>query len=128
MKYEVLKGCVIDRVARQKGDVVEVAEDVSSLLGMGRIIPASEFGVNANFDPASSSYSIVKGVFDNDYEAVNAGGTMDFAITRPRFYCRSADVLNVTEGDDLEVENVPYKIRVIMPDGTGMTELLLEKQ
>tara|TARA_R110000803_G_scaffold45345_1_gene95573 strand:+ start:888 stop:1094 length:207 start_codon:yes stop_codon:yes gene_type:complete len=42
MKYEVLKGCVIDRVARQKGDVVEVAEDVSSLLGMGRIIPASE--------------------------------------------------------------------------------------
>tara|TARA_R110000822_G_scaffold175713_1_gene315364 strand:- start:786 stop:1091 length:306 start_codon:yes stop_codon:yes gene_type:complete len=93
-----------------------------------RLLMLADFGVNATFDPASSSYSVVKGVFDNDYEAVNAGGTMDFAITRPRFYCRSADVLNVTEGDDLEVEAVAYKIRVIMPDGTGMTELLLEKQ
>lgn len=42
MKYEVLKNCVIDRVARKKGDVVEVVEDVNGLLGMGRIIPARE--------------------------------------------------------------------------------------
>jgi len=42
MKYEVLKGCVIDRVARNAGDVVEVAEDAEALLGMGRIIPARE--------------------------------------------------------------------------------------
>jgi hypothetical protein len=42
MKYEVIKNCVIDRVARKKGDVVEVVEDVKGLLGMGRIIPAVE--------------------------------------------------------------------------------------
>lgn len=42
MKYEVIKGCVIDRVARKQGDIVEVQEDVIGLLGMGRIIPASE--------------------------------------------------------------------------------------
>ena len=42
MKYEVIKGCVIDRVARKKGDVVEVVEDINGLLGMGRIIPATE--------------------------------------------------------------------------------------
>lgn len=42
MKYEVIKGCVIDRVARRKGDIVEVQEGVIALLGMGRIIPASE--------------------------------------------------------------------------------------
>jgi hypothetical protein len=42
MRYEVLRGCVIDRVARRKGDVVEITEDVNALLGMGRIIPASE--------------------------------------------------------------------------------------
>lgn len=42
MKYEVLKSCIIDRVARKKGDVVEVVEDVNGLLGMGRIIPAVE--------------------------------------------------------------------------------------
>lgn len=42
MKYEVIKGCVIDRVARRKGEIVEVQEGVTALLGMGRIIPASE--------------------------------------------------------------------------------------
>ena len=42
MKYEVIRGCVIDRVARSQGDVVEIVEDVNALLGMGRIIPASE--------------------------------------------------------------------------------------
>ena len=93
-----------------------------------RALMLADFGVSAIFDPASTSYTTVKGVFDNDYESVNAGGSMDFAITRPRFYCRSADVPDVSEGDDLEVEGVAYKIRVIMPDGTGMTELLLEKQ
>lgn len=99
---------------------VETAADRALLL--------ADFGVDAIFDPASSSHKTVRGVFDNDYESVNAGGTMDFAITRPRFYCRSADVLDVTEGDDLEVGDVAYKIRVIMPDGTGMTEMMLEKQ
>jgi len=42
MKYEVIRGCVIDRVARRKGDVIEVLEEANALLNMGRIIPASE--------------------------------------------------------------------------------------
>lgn len=99
---------------------VETAADRALLL--------NDFGIDAIYDPASSSHKTVKGVFDNEYEAVNAGGTLDFAITRPRFYCRSADVVGVAEGDDLEIDGVAYKIRVIMPDGTGMTEMMLEKQ
>lgn len=42
MKYEVMKDCVIDRVARKKGDIIEVTEDVVGLMGIGRIIPAAE--------------------------------------------------------------------------------------
>ena len=99
---------------------VETAADRAFML--------ADFGVEATFDTPDSSHKTIKGVFDNDYEAVNAGGSMDFAITRPRFYCRAADVLDVEEGDDLEIDKVSYKIRVVMPDGTGMTELLLEKQ
>ena len=48
MKYEVIKGCVIDRVARKKGDIVEVVEGANALLGMGRIIPASEPVIKAD--------------------------------------------------------------------------------
>jgi hypothetical protein len=42
MKYEVMKDCVIERVARKKGDIIEVTEDVVGLMGIGRIIPAVE--------------------------------------------------------------------------------------
>lgn len=42
MKYEVIRGCVIDRVARNRGDVVEIKEHAAALLGMGRIAPFSE--------------------------------------------------------------------------------------
>jgi len=42
MKYEVMKDCVIERVARRKGEIIEVTEDVVGLMGIGRIIPASE--------------------------------------------------------------------------------------
>jgi hypothetical protein len=42
MKYEVMKDCVIERVARKKGDIIEVTEDVVGLMGIGRIIPAIE--------------------------------------------------------------------------------------
>lgn len=42
MKYEVMKDCVIERVARRKGEIIEVTEDVVGLMGIGRIIPAAE--------------------------------------------------------------------------------------
>lgn len=42
MKYEVMKDCVIERVARKKGDIIEVTEDVVGLMGIGRIMPAVE--------------------------------------------------------------------------------------
>lgn len=42
MKYEVMKDCVIERVARKKGDIIEVTEDVVGLMGIGRIMPAIE--------------------------------------------------------------------------------------
>ena len=99
---------------------VETAQD--------RLFMLQDFGVDAIFDSPDSSHKTVRGVFDNDYESVNAGGSMDFAITRPRFFCRSSDVLDVEDGDSLEIDSVTYKIVVVMPDGTGMTEMMLEKQ
>lgn len=48
MKYEVMKDCVIERVARKKGDIIEVTEDVVGLMGIGRIIPAAEPQITAD--------------------------------------------------------------------------------
>lgn len=92
---------------------VETADDRAAML--------ADFGVVASWSGASFN-----GIFDNAYEAVDAGGSIPFALVRPRFYCRSADVSGAVEGDAIVVDGLNYIIRVVMPDGTGFTEMELE--
>tara|TARA_R110000822_G_scaffold196324_1_gene334349 strand:- start:342 stop:548 length:207 start_codon:yes stop_codon:yes gene_type:complete len=43
MKYQVLKGCVINKKAMNAGEVIDVSgDDEKTLLSMGRITPYSE--------------------------------------------------------------------------------------
>lgn len=43
MKYEVLKGCVINLQGRKKGEILEISdEDAKMLMGLGRIAPVNE--------------------------------------------------------------------------------------
>jgi len=86
----------------------------------------ADFGVDAIFDPATSSHRTVKGIFDNIYEEVEAGGRVGIAMQQPRFFCKTADISGAGEGDALEIGSVPYTIKVIMSDGNGMSELVLE--
>jgi hypothetical protein len=93
-----------------------------------REILLADFGVSASYTPAGGSSSTITGILENEYEAVDAGGTVSFAVQRPRFICRSADVSSAAEGDALSISGVSYIVRVVMPDGTGITELMLEVQ
>lgn len=93
---------------------------------LDRLTILSDFGVNAIYT-RNSVESTVKGIFDSDYEAVTAGGGVPFAMEQPRFHCRTQDVPNASDGDLLEIDGRDFVIRVVMPDGTGMTELQLEK-
>jgi hypothetical protein len=99
--------------------MIETAED--------RLVMLSDFGVTATYTHEGNA-SEIKGIFDNEYEAVDVGGSVPFAMEQPRFYCRTSDVPNVIDGDTLQINSVTYIVRVIMPDGTGITELQLEKQ
>jgi hypothetical protein len=47
-------------------------------------------------------------------------------MQQPRFFCKTADISGAVEGDALEIGSVPYTIKVIMSDGNGMSELVLE--
>lgn len=61
-------------------------------------------------------------IFDNDYvEALDTEGS------GPRLVCRTADVSSVTYGTAAVVSGANYTVRTIMPDGTGMTVLVLEE-
>lgn len=100
--------------------MVESADD--------RLFMLQDFGVDASFRASGTGSKTIKVIYDNAYEAVDAGGTVEFALQQPRITCRSSDVDGVAEGDSLTIGSDSFLIRVIMPDGTGITEMMLEKQ
>jgi len=88
-----------------------------------RLFMLQDFGVAATW--AGNS---VTGLFDTAYSAEDVGGAVAFAMSQPRFLCRSGDITGMAEGEIITLEGATYYVRVIMPDGTGMTELALELQ
>lgn len=87
------------------------------------------FGTEAVLRPASAGNAVrIAGIFDAAFTTVEAGGSVGYATTSPRFLCASADLpTGLEEGYLLTVSSVTYTIRVVEPDGTGMTALMLEK-
>tara|TARA_R110000796_G_scaffold91255_1_gene195336 strand:+ start:32 stop:337 length:306 start_codon:yes stop_codon:yes gene_type:complete len=93
-----------------------------------RAIILIDFGLAATYTPVGGSASTITVIFDNDYYSADGNGSVAFAMRQPKAQARSEDLTGVVEGGSLVIESVSYIIRVVMPDGTGMTELMLEVQ
>lgn len=89
-------------------------------------VAANDFGVEATYTKAGFRKTIA-GIFDNDFVEVDGGG-IPFAMQQPRFLVPTSDVSTIAEGDSLVIATVTYIVRVRQDDGTGMTNLVLEKQ
>lgn len=101
---------------------VENADDRSYFLAI------DDFGVAATYTPAGGAASTVNGIFDNDFVEVDTGGSVAFAQQQATFMCRTADVSAAAEGDAIVIGGESYIVRIVQPDGTGMTNLILELQ
>lgn len=99
---------------------VETADDRSYFL--------MDFGVSATYTPVGGGSSTITVIFDNEYIPVETGGSIPFAMQQPKCLARTADLTGTIEGGSLVIGSVTYAIRIVMPDGTGMTELMLERQ
>lgn len=86
-----------------------------------------DFGVAATYTPSGGGAVTVNGIFDHEYFAADAGGSVVVAIEQPRFLCRTADVASAAEGDALTVNATNYTVKVVEDDGTGITNLVLEE-
>lgn len=64
----------------------------------------------------------VRAIFDNAYAE-----TFDAAGTRPQLTCRSSDAAAVTVGHIAVVRGSNYVVRNLIPDGTGISVLVLER-
>ena len=81
-----------------------------------------DFGVVATIGATS-----LDGVFDNEYIETVMNG-IPVAGEHPVFGCAESDLPTYTEGTEIVINSVTYKIRNWQPDGTGWTTLILEKQ
>lgn len=97
-------------------------------LAADRAIFLADFGVTASYTPAGGSASDITVIFDNEYLDVDIGGAVAFATQQPKVLCRDGQISGIAEGDQMVISGSTYIVRVVMPDGTGMTEIMLEAQ
>lgn len=92
-----------------------------------RLLFLQDFGVTV--DAGSLS---VKGIFDNEFVEVDAGGGVPMVISQPRLLIRSSDSGHIAEDQIIIIPvdgvKTSYRVRVKHQDGVGMTVLLLERQ
>ena len=74
-------------------------------------------------DNATIGSNTVVGIFENQFVEVH--GIESF---RPVFTCTEASVPSIAHGDALNIKAVSYKVAGVQSDGTGLTQLILEKQ
>jgi len=102
---------------------VETAADRAAMLAVD-----DGFGVSASHINEYGVESTLTGIFDNQYFAADTGiSGVAFAESNPTFLGRTEDFTDIRYGDRLEIGAVVWVIREIMPDGTGFTELTLER-
>lgn len=85
----------------------------------------SDFGVSATYTPAGGSASNITVIFDNEYIPVDTGASVAFAMQQPKALARTIDVPGADQGDLISIDGIDYTVTIVMPDGTGMTELML---
>lgn len=92
-----------------------------------RAIFVKDFGQDVSILRANRGRIVVKAIFDNEYEGI-VGESVEFATSQPRLTCISEDVDGIAYGDDVTIGLNQYKAVLIMPNGTGITEIMLELQ
>jgi hypothetical protein len=68
----------------------------------------------------------IMAIFDAEYVAVGPGDTL-VSTNGPMLTCVSADIIDVGQGDIVEIRSTNYKVFDIRPDGTGITLLDVKK-
>lgn len=96
---------------------------------LAALFNVNEFGASAVHTNANNVETTLKGIFDNTYFSADlATGSVNISESNPTFIGRTSDFSDLAYGDTLEIDSVTWIIREIMPDGTGVTELSLERQ
>jgi hypothetical protein len=97
-----------------------------------RKVFVADFGVACTGSPSGGGSVSFTAIYDAQHSLEEAGGFVAFSLDQPRLTCVTSQVSSLAEGDTVTVPvdstNTDYTVRVVMSDGTGITEFSLEKQ
>jgi len=87
-----------------------------------------DFAAASSYTSTGGSASTVNGIFYNEFFEVDPLSGVGVVSAQPRFICATADLPSgAASGDAITVDSTAYTVRVIQPEGTGVTTLVLEK-
>ena len=99
-------------------------ETATDLLGF---FDTNAHGTSLTYTPSGGSASTIKGIINDEFQLVDVG-EVGVESSMPVLTVRSSDVSGIAQGDDFTIDSVNYKSKIIRPDGTGITEIVLQKQ
>lgn len=94
--------------------------DLAVFFGVG------EFAQNATIDPLGVA-RVIPVIYDETPMA-DLGGELDIvSATQPHFLAKAADMAGVAQFTRVDVSGDPYQVTEIVPDGTGLARVFLQK-
>jgi len=96
---------------------------------LATIMNLDEFAVSATYQRKNAAGdTVINLIFDNETVPIDAGGFAQVHQEQPRATVRTSDVQGISEGDQMLIATDLYTIRAWIHDGTGVTEIRLEKE
>ena len=86
------------------------------------LIGQDDFAVAVTYDGGT-----ISGIFDNETVPIDAGGMVVIHQEQPRVTIRTSDLPSIAEGEVMTIDGVDYSVQAWVHDGTGVTEVQLEK-
>ena len=94
---------------------------------LAEFFAVSEHGTAANYTPSGGSASSITVIFRHDYFLEDVGNvgveTQQAVIT-----VQTSKVPGIAHGDLIEIDSTNYNVVGVRPDGTGISEIVLEAQ
>lgn len=94
---------------------------------LAEFFEVSEHGSAANYTPSGGSVSAITVIFRHDYYLEDVGNvgveTQQAVIT-----VQTSKVPGIAHGDLIEIDSTNYNVVGVRPDGTGISEIVLEAQ
>mgnify|MGYP001588700780 CR=1 FL=1 len=95
---------------------------------LAEFFEVDEHGTAANYTPSSGSASSITVIFRHDYYLEDVGNIVGVETQQAVITVQTSKVPGIAHGDLIEIDSTNYNVVGVRPDGTGISEIVLEAQ